>query len=119
MIPTPSPGFKGGPHERIPDGPISEIDQIIEYYHCAKFGSFNKNRTIISPYFWTITITETLRMGVLIRMGALIGIGVLSDKNIFEGRGALIRKGALIGTRALNRIITVKKILKTLSIFSN
>ena len=27
---------------RIPDGPIAEIDQLIEYYHYAKFGAFTK-----------------------------------------------------------------------------
>ncbi len=43
------------PPGRIADGPISEIDQLIEYYHCAKFGAYNKNRTIISPYCRTIS----------------------------------------------------------------
>ena len=60
MIPThPSPpGSTVVPPERTPDGPISEIDQLIEYYHCAKFGAFIKNRTIISPYCWTTIPVE-------------------------------------------------------------
>ena len=60
MIPThpPPPGSTVVPPERTPDGPISEIDQLIEYYHCAKFGAFIKNRTIISPYCWTTIPVE-------------------------------------------------------------
>ena len=47
MLPTPSPlGPKSVPCGRISDRPISEIDQLIEYYYCAKFGAFNQNCTI-------------------------------------------------------------------------
>ena len=38
------------PTGTIPDEPITEIVQLIERYHCAKFGAFNPMGTVILPF---------------------------------------------------------------------
>ena len=38
----------------VQNWPVAEIDQLIEYYHCDKFGAFIPKCTIILPFSSTI-----------------------------------------------------------------